>query len=251
MRLHATHEPKKKNVFQNFHRTHSLTFTSSLTNIIFQCEIYIIKSYRRHLFLSFSVFLLLFFSWLFVFFPYAAQVLALDRIIQEIIRIITTTTTTIIIISMVKEMVTAVNRSIQIKYLAVQMVDHHNRTNHGKIYQFLHQIQHLVMVNSHNNLAAASFRRHQTIRLMEIHIQTVSLQTVSLLKFRLPLVYPHRILRIISIQDQQHINQVYWINFCTTNKADDEMPLQQCMLIGNNLHTLSFLAFLMFWLDSY
>lgn len=153
---------------------------------------------------------------------------------------------------MVKEMVTVANRLIQIKYLVIQIVDHRNRTNHGKIYQYFNQIQHLVMVNNLNNLTAASIYRHQTnIHLVEIHIQTVSHQTVFPHKFRLPLVYPLRIPRIIYIQDQQHISQVCWINFCTTNKGDDEMPLQQCMLIGNNLHTLSFLAFVISWLDLY
>lgn len=231
--------------------THPLNVTTYPINIIFQCEIYIIKSLRRHLSLSIPLSLFFyFFSCLFVLFPYAAQVLAPDRIIQEIIRIIIiTTTTTIIIISMVKEMVTAVNRSIQIKYLAIPIVDHHNRINHGKIYLFLHQIQRLVVLINHNNLAAASIHRHQTnIRLEEIRIQAVLPHHI---RYHLHLACPHRILHTIFIRGQQLISQVCWINFCTTNKADDEMPLQQCMLIGNNLHTLSFLAFVISWLDSY
>lgn len=151
--------------------------------------------------------------------------------------------TTIILAHTVRRTRTAAIPSIRTKYLAIQIVNR-KRINRGTAYRYSIPIQQLVTSLQFIQLHKISHNTHR----IRHKFQTVSIH----FKCHSHLVHRHPVhSKISSIRDQQRANQACSINFFITNKADDEMPAQHSIILGNNHRSLSFLAFVMFWLVSY
>lgn len=195
-------------------------------------SIYLINSYHIHTWVASSQ--------LYFYYSIQVQVWIQRPITRTLIKRIADHRITATTIQRTAEATVYRQQSIPIKYLAIRIVSH-NQISRGVIYRFS-QIPHRIhRIHSKHCI----HKRHSIIQhkiMAQIIYSAFWIRTNCNRNSRMRSVCRHH--KAQSCIDRPPVNPVCWINSYTTNRADEEMLLHQCMTSCDRM-SFSLLAFVM------